>query len=98
MKVYYSRFSQSLCKIARHSFLRLFNGKARRALAKAISKRCSKLSNASRPRGEMCSDASLPLNSILSPRGERRNKYRSQMPAATRRERVASPLKQEERG
>src|SRR5512133_1342844 len=53
MKVICSRFSPSRWKIARHFFSRLFNVKARRASAKAISKHCSKPSNASRPREEI---------------------------------------------
>ena len=51
---YFSRFSRSRCKIDQHSFLRLFNAKARRASAKAISKRCSKPLNASKRREATC--------------------------------------------
>src|SRR5207248_11253363 len=98
MKVICSRFSRSRYKIARRSSLKLFNAKAQRVLAKAISKRCSKPSNASRPHEAIYSDESAPLTSILSPRGERRRNRSNQLPAATKRERVASPLKQEERG
>src|SRR5947208_13365335 len=71
MKVICCKYLPSRSKIGPRSFLKLFSAKARRALAKAISKRSSKPSNANRKREVICRNGQseeFTLTSILSPR------------------------------
>src|SRR2546430_17079617 len=61
MKVICSRYLPSLWKTGRRYFLRLFNARARRVLAKAISKRYSKQLNANRkPEGIYKGGSTMP--------------------------------------
>src|SRR5438876_2458462 len=98
MKVICCKSSRNRWRIDRRSFSRLFSAKARRALAKAISKRCSKPSSANKPREAICNETkNSPPTFILSPgRREADNMHAGHDTTASEVDRLSS--KQEERG
>src|SRR5437667_7572888 len=93
MKVICCKYLPSRSKIGPRSFSKLFSAKARRALAKAISKRSSKPSNANRKREVICRNGPEEFPPHLNPlpsegRGGRRRGLRFQLERAKG---VASP-------